>query len=343
MEQYYARDPMYLYTDVMRWAEQAMQELSSLDGSRLPGPWAHQVANWRDALANLEGSAQTIGDPHRPWPDHSVSLDRLVQQAQQLYSEVAPFLRHPAVQSHLAEPVPGPQIAGAQVERWQIPPRREEQRAAEQRPTPVPVGGHTLPPLPYAYDALEPYIDEATMRLHHDRHHKSYVDGLNRAERMLAQARAAGDYALVKHWEREAAFHGAGHYLHTIFWPNMSPQGGGDPTGPILEQIRHDFGDVAHFRQHFSAAAENVEGGGWAILVWAPRAHRLEILTAEKHQNLSQWDVVPLLVLDVWEHAYYLQHQNDRKAYIEDWWNVVNWGDVNQRFDRARRLVWAPT
>ena len=161
---------------------------------------------------------------------------------------------------------------------------------------PVPIGGHTLPPLPYAYNALEPHIDEQTMRIHHDKHHQSYVDGLNVAEKQMQAAREQDNFELIKHWEREAAFNGAGHYLHTIFWDIMSPKGGGMPSGPIAEQIRNNFGSFDAFKRHFSAAAEKVEGGGWAILVWSPRSHRLEILQAEKHQNLSQWDVVPLLV-----------------------------------------------
>ncbi len=206
----------------------------------------------------------------------------------------------------------------------------------------VPVGGHTLPPLPYAYNALEPYIDEKTMRIHHDKHHQSYVDGLNKAEKKLAEARKTKDFDLVKHWERELAFNGAGHYLHTIFWNVMSPQGGGRPTGALLDAIEHSFGSYEAFKEQFTEAANKVEGGGWAILVWSPRSHRLEILTAEKHQNLSQWDVVPLLALDVWEHAYYLKHQNNRADYIKDWWKVVNWPYVSERFNAARKLVWQP-
>ncbi|WP_309121203.1 superoxide dismutase [Paenibacillus sp.] len=211
-------------------------------------------------------------------------------------------------------------------------------------PNPVPIGGHALPPLPYDYDALEPYIDERTMRLHHDKHHQAYVDGLNRAEKKMEEARRTGDYDLILHWEREAAFHGAGHYLHTIFWNNMSPKGGGEPSvgGGLRGRIDADFGGFDEFKAHFSAAAEKAEGVGWAILVWSPRSHRLEILQAEKHQNLSQWDVVPLLVLDVWEHAYYLKYHNDRKTYIEAWWNVVNWKDVERRYDQARQLRWKP-
>ncbi|CAG7634864.1 hypothetical protein PAESOLCIP111_03600 [Paenibacillus solanacearum] len=206
----------------------------------------------------------------------------------------------------------------------------------------VPIGGHRLPALPYAYNALEPYIDTDTMRLHHDKHHQTYVDGLNKAEKKLAAARASGDYELIKHWTREAAFHGAGHYLHTIFWESMKPEGGGKATGGIAAEINRSFGSFEAFRRQFSAAADKVEGGGWAILVWSPRSGRLELLQAEKHQNLSQWDVIPLLPLDVWEHAYYLKYKNARSAYIEAWWHTVNWERVNERFDAARRLRWPP-
>ncbi|MFC7441006.1 superoxide dismutase [Laceyella putida] len=207
---------------------------------------------------------------------------------------------------------------------------------------PVPIGKHQLPPLPYPYDALEPYIDEKTMRIHHDEHHKKYVDDLNTAENMMEHARQTGDFSLIKHWEREAAFNGAGHYLHTLFWESMSPRGGGEPTGALRKQIIQDFGSVEAFKQHFSEAAEKVEGGGWAILVWSPRAQHLEILQAEKHQNLSQQDVIPLLPLDVWEHAYYLKYPNKRKEYIDAWWHVVNWPHVSERFRIARQILWQP-
>lgn len=207
---------------------------------------------------------------------------------------------------------------------------------------PVPIGGHRLPPLPYPYNALEPHIDEKTVRIHHDIHHKSYVDNLNKAEKKLQEARKSGNFELVKHWERELAFNGAGHYLHTIYWDTMNPQGGGKPEGELAEQIRRDFGSYDAFKNQFTNAADKVEGGGWAILVWSPRAHRLEILTAEKHQNLSQWDVVPLLALDVWEHSYYLKHQNERAKYIADWWQVVYWPEVAERFEKARKLKWQP-
>ncbi len=158
----------------------------------------------------------------------------------------------------------------------------------------------------------------------------------------MQEARNSNKYELIKHWEREAAFNGAGHYLHTIFWEIMSPKGGGQPKGELAAQIDHDFGSFKKMKAHFSNAAEKVEGGGWALLVWAPRSHRLEILQAEKHQNLSQQDIVPLLVLDVWEHAYYLQYKNERKPYIENWWKIVNWPAVERRFQAAKRLKWQP-
>ncbi|EXX87869.1 superoxide dismutase [Paenibacillus darwinianus] len=221
----------------------------------------------------------------------------------------------------------------------------ERGEARARPPAAVPVGGHVLPPLPYPYNGLEPYIDQATMRIHHDKHHQSYVDGLNRAETALAEARKSGDLGLVKHWERELAFNGAGHYLHTIFWEAMKPHGsggGGEPSGAMAEAIRTDFDSFEAFKRQFSQAAEKVESGGWAILVWSPRSGRLEILQAEKHQNLSQWDVIPLLPLVVWEHAYYLKHQNRRADYIKDWWNVVNWPYVSGRYAAAVKLRWNP-
>lgn len=196
---------------------------------------------------------------------------------------------------------------------------------------------YELPPLPYPYEALEPHIDAQTMHLHHDIHHLGYVNGLNKALTGLAEARKTGDFAQVKHWEREAAFHGSGHFLHSVFWTNMGPGKGGEPTGALAEQIRKDFGSFDAFKKHFTAAAAAVEGSGWTMLCWEPTAKELAILMAEKHQNLTQWGVTPLLVLDVWEHAYYLKYQNRRPEYINAWWNVVNWDDVAARLAAAKR------
>ncbi|PTX63207.1 superoxide dismutase [Melghirimyces profundicolus] len=289
---------------------------------------------WEKRFGELEKAAVSVS---------SFSLYPLLQQVWEGHSRLVRMIRKDLATIQGTEPA---EKTGEEVveETAEDPERNKEKH--EDCPTPpkkpVPIGGHVLPPLPYPYEALEPYIDAKTMRLHHDEHHKSYVDGLNKAEIMMAQARKTGNFNLIKHWEREAAFNGAGHYLHTIFWEIMSPKGGGKPSGKLLKQIRKDFGSFEAFKKHFSAAAEKVEGGGWAILVWAPRAQRLEILQAEKHQNLSQWDVVPLLVLDVWEHAYYLKYPNKRKAYIRAWWNVVNWPAVECRYLQARKLFWKP-
>ncbi|ACO85273.1 TPA: superoxide dismutase [Clostridium botulinum] len=194
---------------------------------------------------------------------------------------------------------------------------------------------HTLPNLNYDYNALEPHYDEQTLKIHHDIHHKAYVDGLNKAEQKLQEARESGDFALIKHWEKEIAFHGSGHILHTLFWENMVPNGNLNPEGSAIERIKQDFGDYEKFKKQFTEAAIAVEGSGWTILAWNPMFQKLVILQAEKHQNLTQWGVVPLLILDLWEHAYYLKYQNRRAEFINAWWNIVNWDIVNTRYDNA--------
>ncbi len=198
---------------------------------------------------------------------------------------------------------------------------------------------HELPPLPYPYDALEPYIDEQTMHLHHDIHHLGYVKGLNTAEEKLAEARSSGDFALVKHWSREAAFHGAGHLLHSIFWTNMTAadRASATPSGELAQAIDRSFGGFDGFKAQFQAAANAVEGSGWGILAYRAADDSLIVLQAEKHQNLTQWGVIPLLVLDVWEHAYYLKYQNKRPEYVKNFFNIINWDDVAERYRRARR------
>lgn len=194
---------------------------------------------------------------------------------------------------------------------------------------------HTLPNLNYNYNALEPHYDEKTLKIHHDIHHKAYVDGLNKAEQKLQEARESGDFTLIKHWEKEIAFHGSGHILHTLFWENMTPNGKLNPEGSVIERIKQDFGDYEKFKKQFTEAAIAVEGSGWTILAWNPMFQKLVILQAEKHQNLTQWAVVPLLILDLWEHAYYLKYQNRRAEFVNAWWNIVNWDIVNTRYDNA--------
>lgn len=206
--------------------------------------------------------------------------------------------------------------------------------------TPVPIGAHALPPLPYSYNALEPYISRQTVEIHHDKHHLAYVNELNRAEEALLKARETGDFALTRHWERELAFNGSGHILHSIYWTNMAVPGtGGVPSPALAAHLEYSFKSPDTFRKQFTAAAEQVQGSGWGALVWNPAWRRLEILQVLRHEDLTQWSSIPILVADVWEHAYYLDYQNRRSQYLTAWWNLVNWNDVARRFSLAGAVV----
>jgi Fe-Mn family superoxide dismutase len=192
-------------------------------------------------------------------------------------------------------------------------------------------GQYVLPPLPYAFDALEPHLDEQTLRLHHGKHHAAYVKGLNGALEQLKLIRSGQSKESVQHWSRQLAFHGSGHFLHVVFWSCMAP-GGSQPSGALAERLRRDFGSFAEFTAQFKAAANAVEGGGWGILVLEPVSGQLMVMQAEKHQDLTAWGVVPLVAVDVWEHAYYLKYQNRRAEYVDAFMNVVNWSWAGERY-----------
>jgi Fe-Mn family superoxide dismutase len=198
---------------------------------------------------------------------------------------------------------------------------------------------YTLPPLPYAPDALEPAIDAETMTIHHGRHHAGYVAGLNKALKALMDIRQGGaDSALLSHWSKQLSFHGSGHVNHTLFWLGMAPAGeggGGMPQGSLAKQIERDFGSFEQFTAHFKAAAGAVEASGWAWLVWEPIARQLLVVQMENQQKLMLTGSVPLLGLDVWEHAYYLKYRNRRADYVAAFINVINWPWVQRRFDAA--------
>ncbi len=202
---------------------------------------------------------------------------------------------------------------------------------------------YTLPPLPYAPDALDPHVDAQTMTLHHDKHHAGYVKGLNDAIAKLAAARQGGTSSAglseIRALTDLLAFNGSGHMLHTIFWTNMKKNGGGEPKGGLAKAIERDFGGFASFQAQYSTAAKTVQGSGWGILAWEPLSGRLIVLAPEKHQNMTMFGCVPLLVIDVWEHAYYLKYQNNRGGYVDAFWNVVNWDNVDGRLSAAMKLV----
>ena len=201
-------------------------------------------------------------------------------------------------------------------------------------------GEYVLPPLAYGYDALEPHIDAETMHLHHDKHHAGYVAGLNKAVKALSEVDLAGSPPappLLSGLEEDLTFNAGGHLLHTLFWKIMGPNAGGDPQGGIADSLNHDFGSIANFKARFAAVAAGVKGSGWAILAYEPVADRLIVTQTKQHDlQLVPWSQ-PILVLDVWEHAYYLKYHNVRTDYVKAWWNVVNWSAADDALTTARK------
>lgn len=201
-------------------------------------------------------------------------------------------------------------------------------------------GMFVLPPLPYASDALEPHIDEQTMRIHHDKHHAGYVRKLNAAMDEMKKIRSGeGDAGLIDHWTRELNFNAGGHLNHVLFWRGMAPTnagGGGRPQGELARAIDRDFGSFDAFSAHFRAAAGAIRGSGWGWLCLEPVSGRLVVTHMHNQEDGLFAGLVPLLGVDVWEHAYYLRYQNERGRYVEAFMNVVNWGEVGRRLDAAR-------
>ena len=201
---------------------------------------------------------------------------------------------------------------------------------------------YTLPDLPYDYGALEPHISGKIMQLHHDKHHRAYVTGANAALDALADARARDDFSRTAALERSLAFNVSGHVLHSLFWQNLAPRAGGEPTGPLADQITRDFGAFARFRAELISAAATIMGSGWAALTWDPLSKRLLTAQIHDHQNEITQGGVPILVLDAWEHAYYLQYGPEKKTYFDAVWNVWNWADASRRFESVRGIDLAP-
>jgi len=194
---------------------------------------------------------------------------------------------------------------------------------------------YELPELPYGYDALAPHISEEQLRIHHDKHHAGYVQGANAILEKMDKARADGTELDMKSTLKALSFNVGGHMLHSLFWANMSPDGGGEPAGPLAGMIDGEFGCFDWFRKEFAQAATSVEGSGWGALAYDSLTDRLMLLHIEKHHVHLHPNQTILLVLDVWEHAYYLDYRNDRAGFVNAFWSIVDWDEVGKRLEGA--------
>ena len=195
---------------------------------------------------------------------------------------------------------------------------------------------YSLPDLPYDYSALEPVYSGRVLELHHGKHHAGYVTGLNRTQERLAEARDGSDFEAIVGLEKALAFNLSGHILHSLFWRNLSPDGGGKPDGELAAAIVRSFGSFERFRTQLTQATVTVQGSGWGALAWEPVGQQLVVEQIYDHHGNVGSGSVPLLAIDAWEHAYYLQHENRRADYVAALWDLVDWNDVEARFTRAR-------
>jgi Fe-Mn family superoxide dismutase len=201
---------------------------------------------------------------------------------------------------------------------------------------------YEVPPLPYDYSALEPFIDTQTMHLHHDKHHQAYVTNLNAALEKAPELKNLTAEELIASLENvpeairtAVRNHGGGHVNHTMFWSIMAPNAGGEPSGAIAEAIGSSFGDFASFKEKFNDAGVKQFGSGWAWLV-RDAGGKLSIMSTPNQDSPLSQGFYPVMGNDVWEHAYYLKYQNRRADYLKEWWNVVNWAEINQRFQSGK-------
>jgi len=197
---------------------------------------------------------------------------------------------------------------------------------------------YTLPELSYDYSALEPHYAAKVLELHHDKHHAAYVKGANTTLDKLAEARAKEDFAAINQLQKNLAFHLSGHVLHSLMWKNLSPHGGGRPEGELAAAINEAFSSFDAMQHQASEAATNIQGSGWSTLAWEPVGKRLVVEQVHDHQGNIGNGTVPLLVLDMWEHAYYLQYRNVKEDWVKAFWKIVNWDDVSSRFAKVRTL-----
>jgi len=200
------------------------------------------------------------------------------------------------------------------------------------------VADYTLPDLPYDFGALEPHYSGEILELHHDKHHAAYVTGANTTLEKLADARDKSDFGAIVGLEKTLAFNLSGHVLHSIFWTNLSPEGGDKPDGDLGSAIDEHFGSFDGFKAQLTQATTTIQGSGWGVLAWEPLGRRLLVEQVYDHQGNIGQGSVPLLVFDAWEHAFYLQYKNVKTDFVAALWNIVNWADVANRYNSARAL-----
>ncbi|KTF04895.1 MULTISPECIES: superoxide dismutase [Trueperella] len=198
---------------------------------------------------------------------------------------------------------------------------------------------YTLPELDYDYAALEPHISAKIMELHHSKHHQAYVDGANKALENLAAAREAGDFSKINQFQKDLAFNLGGHSNHSVFWKNLSPNGGGEPEGELAEAINEAFGSFENFKKQFTAVATGIQGSGWAVLAYDTISKSLTTFQLFDQQANVPVGTYPILMLDMWEHAFYLDYLNVKADYVKAVWNVFNWQDVAARYADAKNAT----
>ena len=192
-------------------------------------------------------------------------------------------------------------------------------------------------PLPYNTDYLEPFMDAETLHLHHTFHHGGAVKGANKDIEMIKKVMNSEDLTLADHWTKKLSFHLSSHILHSIFWTNLANKKS-QPTGDLLKRIEKDFGSTNKMQGMIAKISKSIEGSGWGILAYQPYSDNLVVLQCENHHKLTLWGAVPLLVIDVWEHAYYLKYKNKRGDFVDALMNIINWDNVAQRYDIALKL-----
>ena len=199
-------------------------------------------------------------------------------------------------------------------------------------------GNFALQALPYAENFLEPYMDAETTHLHYTFHHGGAVKGANNDLKKIKEAMDTNNFETVDYWTKKLSMHFSSHILHTIFWTNLTNKKT-EPKGELLKRINQNFGSYDKLKGYIAATSKNVDGNGWGILGYQPYSDSLTVFQCENHEKLTQWGVIPLLVIDVWEHAYYLKYKNKRADFVDALFNVINWDNVAQRLDIALKLM----